>query len=209
MGQASGFELRHPWLLHNGLLLASVLTYWIDREDVVWRFIKAVPHARLLEHLSFGSAAVLIALGIWLSFLAAHRDFGPRSIEATGWGGVFYAAGLGTLFPLSGFLLFVFGEFVRIARFESARSRHRESLQDLVEGPKPMLPDPSRPSGFPWKSVLVHQAAACCAFLSMAVFSMTLVDRLAEYLFAATALVSVLAHFLAPRHEQWLVTSDE
>jgi hypothetical protein len=67
MGQASGFELRHPWLIHNGLLLASVLTYWIDPEDVVWRFIKSALHARLFEYLCFGSAAVLIALGIWLS----------------------------------------------------------------------------------------------------------------------------------------------
>jgi hypothetical protein len=197
MGQASGFELRHPRLIHNCLLLASVLTYGIDREDAVWRFIKSAPHARLLEHLSFGAAAVLIALGIWLSSLAAHRDFDSRSNEATGWGGVLYAAGIGTLLPLSGFLLFVIGEFLRIARFESARSQRSVSPRGLVEGRKPMPPDPSRPSGFPWKSVLVHQAAGCFAFLSMAVFSMTLVDRQAEYLFATTALVSVLSHFLA------------
>jgi hypothetical protein len=209
MGQASGFELRHPWLIHNGLLLASVLTYWIDREDVVWRFIKAAPHARPLEHLSFGAAAVLIALGIRLSSLAAHRDFESRRNEATGWGGVFYAAGIGTLLPLFGFLLFVIGGFVRIARFESARSQRSVSPRDLLEGRKPMPPDPRRPSTFRWKSVLVHQAAACCAFLSMAVFSITLADRQAEYLFAATALVSVLFHFLSPRQEQWLVTSDQ
>src|ERR1700677_4951024 len=114
MGRASGFELRHPWLLHNGLLLASVLTYWIDRQDAVWRFIKAAPHPRLLEHLSFGSAAILIALGIWLRSRAAHRAYDSRGNDSTGrWGGVFYAAGLGTLFPLSGLLLFVLGEFVR------------------------------------------------------------------------------------------------
>ena len=206
MGRASGFELRHPWLLHNGLLLASVLTYGIDREDAVWRFIKAAPRARLLEHLSFGSAAILIALGIWLSALAAHRAFDTRSDEAMGrWGGVFYAAGLGTLFPLSGLLLFVLGEFVRIERFESARSPSGEPLRDLGEGRRLMPPDPSRPFGLPWRSVLVDQAPAWCAYFSMAVFSMTLVDRQAEYLFAATALVSVVSHFLAPRQEQWSV----
>jgi hypothetical protein len=210
MGRASGFELRHPWLLHNGLLLASVLTYEIDREDAVWRFIKAAPHARLLEHLSFGSAAVLIALGIWFSSLAAHRAFDSRSNGTTGkWGGVFYAAGLGTLLPLSGFLLLVFGEFVRIARLASAGSPRGAPARELVDGRKSMPPDPSRPSGFPWKSVLVPQAGACCAFLSMAVFSITLVDRQAEYLFAATALVSVLSHFLVSRQDQWSVASDE
>jgi hypothetical protein len=47
------------------------------------------------------------------------------------------------------------------------------------------------------KSVLVHQAAAFCAFLSMAVFSITLADRQAEYLFSITGLVSVLTHFFA------------
>lgn len=94
MGRASGFELRHPWLLHNGLLLASVLPYWIDREDVVWRFIKAAPHVRLVEHLCFGSAAVLIALGIWLGSRAAFHNFKSRSNESTErWGGVLYAAG--------------------------------------------------------------------------------------------------------------------
>lgn len=197
MGRASGFELRHPWLLHNGLLLASVLTYSIDREDAVWRFIKAAPDARLLERLSFGSAAILIALGIWFSALAAHRAFETRSNEAMGrWSGVFYAAGLGTLLPLSGFLLFVLGEFVRIARFTSAGSRRGEPLRELDEVRKPMPTDPSQPAGLPWTSLLAHQAAPCCAFLSMAVFSMTLVDRHAEYLFAATALVSVLSHFL-------------
>jgi hypothetical protein len=200
MGRASGFELRHPWLLHNGLLLASLLTYGIDREDALWRFIKAAPHARLLEHLSFAFAAVLIALGIWLRSRAVRRSFDSRSIEATErWGGVFYAAGLGTLLPLSGFLLFVLVEFVRISRLPSVRSQRGEPPRDLVEGRKPMPRDSGRPSGLPWKSVLVHQAAPCCAFLSMAVFSITLADRQAEYLFAAAALVSVLAHFLAPR----------
>jgi len=210
MGRASGFELRHPWLLHNGLLLASVLTYGIDREDAVWRFIKAAPRARLLEHLSFGAAAILIALGIWLRTLAGHRAFDSRSNETTGrWGGVFYAAGLGTLLPLSGFLLLVLGEFVRNSRFASARSQRGEPPRDFVEGRKPMPADPGRPSGSPWKSVLVPQAAAYCAFFSMAVFSITLVDRQAEYLFAATAVVSVLAHFLASRQDQWSVANDE
>jgi hypothetical protein len=200
MGRASSFELRHPWLFHNGLLLAAVLTYSINREDVVWRFIKSAPHARLLEHLSFASATVLIGLAIWLRSRAVRRSFDSRSNEATErWGGVFYAAGLGTLLPLSGFLLFVLGELVRISRLASVRSQRGEPRQDLFEGRKSMPAGPGQPSEFPWRSLLVRQAAACCAFLSMAVFSMTLVDRLAEYMFAATALVSVLAHFFASR----------
>jgi hypothetical protein len=208
MGQASGFELRHPWLLHNGLLLVSVLTYRTDREDVVWRFIKAAPHVRLLEHFSFGAAAILIALSIWLSSRAAFRDLDPRSNDSKRsrrLGGVFYAVGLGTLFPLSDLLLFVLSEFVRIARFQCAGSQRGESPRELMEGRKQMPPDPSRPSGHPSQSLLVHQAAACCALLSMVVFSVTLVDRVAEYLFAATALVSVLAHI----QEQRLMASDE
>jgi hypothetical protein len=196
MRQASAFEVRHPWLLHNALLLAALLTYCIDREDVVWRFIKASPHARLLEHVSFGAAAVFVALGIWFNARACFHDFNSRRSRRLG--GLLYAVGIGTLFPWSGFLLFVTGEFVRIDRYESANSQRTESPQDRPERRKPKHLNPNPAPQLQWKSVLVHQAAAFCAFLSMAIFSVTLMDRQAEYLFAITGLVSALTHFLSP-----------
>jgi hypothetical protein len=205
MRQASAYEMRHPWLIHNGLLLASVLTYWIDREDVVWRFIKSRPDARVLEHLSFGVAAVLLALGIWLRSRAAFNSSrnDPGRSRGKQLGDVLHAVGIGMLLPLSGFLLLLFGEFIRTSRYEiaklaTANTQRKEARRDATKNRLRMPLDPGPTAGLQWKSVLVDQAAACSALLSMVVFSITLVDRQAEFLFAATLLVSVLSHLLAP-----------
>jgi hypothetical protein len=46
------------------LLVAVLSTYLISADDVVWRYIKTAPHARLLEHLSFGIAAAMLGIAV-------------------------------------------------------------------------------------------------------------------------------------------------
>ena len=38
--KATDFECRHQTLVHQLIVGAAFLTYLIDREDVVWRFVK-------------------------------------------------------------------------------------------------------------------------------------------------------------------------
>ena len=61
--KATDFEYRHQTLVHQFIVGAAFLTYLIDREDVVWRFVKdsATPHR--LERFIFIIATLLIELG--------------------------------------------------------------------------------------------------------------------------------------------------
>lgn len=61
--KATEFEYRHQRLVHSLIVGAACLTYLVDRDDVVWRFVKdnAAPHR--LERFVFITAAFCIALG--------------------------------------------------------------------------------------------------------------------------------------------------
>jgi len=78
--------------------------------------------------------------------------------------------------PLAGFILLVSGETT------FSLIRHRFGKQGACRSPR---------NG--WREHLSEHAGLCCAFLSMVIFSITLNDRLADFLFAATALISILA----------------
>lgn len=38
--QATEFEYRHPILVHQLIVAAAFGTYFIQRDDVVWQFVK-------------------------------------------------------------------------------------------------------------------------------------------------------------------------
>jgi hypothetical protein len=201
MQQTSTFEERHPFLLHCGILLAALLTYLFDREDVVWRFIKASPNARLLEHLCFGLATVVVGAAIWLGAWPLNNNSAilrddPQQIRRRCLGEILHAIGIGSLLPLSGFILLTCGESIRASRYAKLKMEALAKLRTVPEGSRPMQSDRQ----FWIVRLFLAQPGVCCAFLSMAVFSITLVDRLAEILFAGTAFVSLFS-FLHSRND--------
>jgi hypothetical protein len=212
MWRASAFEDRHPVLVHQLLLLVSVLTYLTDPEDVVWRYIKHTSDARMLEHLCFVAAAVALGAGAWLCTWATAKglsaestDPGPSRMRDTG--EILHAIGIGSLLPLAGFLVLVCGETIRIGRREILRTHTAQqcdvSTGEWQEGKVAKLqifPSHSLPTrSSAWRQAARIYIGAWFAFLSMIVFSATLLDRLAEILFAATLLVSLLAHWTSYR----------
>jgi hypothetical protein len=56
--KATDFEDRHQTLLHQFLVAAAFLTYLIDRDDVVWRFVKDRTASRELERTLFASLTI-------------------------------------------------------------------------------------------------------------------------------------------------------
>ena len=211
MWRASDFELRHPVLIHQTLLAASVLTYLTDPEDVVWRYIKRASNARLLEHLCFATAAIALGAGACLCTwatakqLAQGTDRGSRLVG--GAGEILHAIGIGSLLPQAGFLVLVCGETLRVGRLEALRRHNAEqggvSTRDRlnVKAVEPKIIS-SRPLPSPnsaWRQAVFFHIGAWFAFVSMIVFSAMLVDRVAEVLFATTLLVSLLAHWVSHR----------
>jgi hypothetical protein len=185
---------RNRWgvILRAALLLAGLSTYLIFPDDVAWRFIKTAPHARVLEHVLFGIAAAFLGLALLLKVKASarpenHDSNGPSRITATV-APLLQAIGIGTLLPLPGFLLLVLGDV---------------GISLLLYGRRPMGEDRkaegnSRPArrprqAFPWRNALATNIGLCFAFVSMAVFSIVLIDRVADVLFAMTALASIAA----------------
>ena len=187
MWRASAFELRHPVWIYQLLLVASVLTYLVDPQDIVWRYTKNAPNARLLEHLCFATAAVALAAGAGLCTWATARELSGRtdSGSAAGAGEIFRAIGIGSLLPLAAFLILVCGEAICVVRRHNARASGLAGDRQEEKA--------TQPSAW-WQAFRVH-IGAWLAFLSMAVFSAMLVDRVAEVLFATTLLVSLLVHW--------------
>ena len=118
--QATDVELRHRELVRHLLVGASLATYFVDPDDVVWRFIKTSPSRRPLEHASFLVAAMLMCAGaaICTPAVAAMPSQSPpvtlrsdrsRPYPSKQVGELLYALGLATLFPLAGAILLVVG----------------------------------------------------------------------------------------------------
>lgn len=172
--QATEFEYRHQTLLSQLLIGAGLLTYLFDPTDVVWRFIEQYPNRRQHEHACFLLATLLIGAAAVIctgEHTRSRTGDDPRTRIPYRAGEMLYAIGLGTLMPLAGFLLVVAGQTVRVARLA-----HRRSLRD-----------PSSQGGR--LTTMRKEAAKWGLLLTMAVFSITLVDRQADYLAAGSYLL--------------------
>src|SRR5262249_37598290 len=78
---ATGFERRHQMLIHLLIVGAAWCTYIIEKDDVVWRFVKDHGAAtRPLEHMSFLGATLLIGLG---AYICTKADFRLISWQTT------------------------------------------------------------------------------------------------------------------------------
>jgi hypothetical protein len=187
-------ESRLRLIIRAALLLAGLATYLISPDDVVWHFIKAAPHARVLEHAFFSLAAALLGLALLLKLrLGAdpeNQHGHDRSRTTATVARSLEAIGIGSLLPLPGFLLLALGD---LAASLLPDSRQPIAADPRTERAHARAQDP--PHGSRWGSTWAPHIGLCLAFLSMAVFSVVLIDRVADVLFAATAVVSVAASF--------------
>lgn len=176
--KATNFEFRHQTLLRQLLIAAALATYLFDPDDIVWRFIKESRSRTALEHGLFLIATLMICAGATLCTRAAAAS--QRHPEQY-IGELLFAIGLGSLFPLSGFVLLVAGETIRILRL--SRSQLSPSKD---QPPEREIPVPE------WRRAFREQSAKWGIFISMIVFSITLRDRVAEILVCASVLVWAL-----------------
>ncbi len=195
MTRANALELRHPYLIHALVLLVGWGTYLLDRDDVLWRYIRHSPQSRLLEHLGFGGAAAAIGIGILLGCWRTDRDY-----RQEGWtrgaigrrctGEILHGIGLASLVPVAGFVLIVCGEAIRSVRYERLKMRIAREYGGGV--PIAVPPGPA------WKWLVLSQAGMWCAFVSMAIFSIILIDHAADRMFGITMLVSIATRAALP-----------
>jgi hypothetical protein len=193
MGPLSIAGNRLSLIVRAALLLVGLSTYLIFPDDVVWLFIKTAPHARVWEHAFFGIAAAILGFALLLKVKAgAHPENqdsrGPSRTVATV-ANLLQAIGIGSLLPLPGFLLLVLGDgalsLLLYGRHSSAEDPRAERDSQLARRPS---------QAFRWRNALGPHIGLCCAFFSMAIFSVVLIDRVADALFAMTALVSIAAN---------------
>ena len=199
MTRANALELRRPYLIHGLVLLIGWGMYLLDRDDVLWRFIRHSSHSRLLEHLGFGCAAAAIGLGILLGCWRTDRDY-----RAEGWtpgvirrrcaGEILHGIGLASLVPVAGFVLIVCGEAIRSVRYAKLKLRIAREHGGGVPCGVPV----AVPPGPAWKWLVLSQAGMWCAFVSMVIFSIVLIDHAADRMFGITMLVSIATRAALP-----------
>jgi len=184
MLEATEFERTHQTQLHLLIVGAAWSTYLIDKDDVVWRFIKHEgPATRLLEHLVFLAATLLIGLGAYICTVA-HLN--SRSSSSSQYGNLLhyfgeglYALGFASLLPLPGCIILIVGEMIRLGRLALWQQLSPVASQRrLVE--------------WNWPAAIRLEVLKWGIFISMIVFSITLVDRHADLLIAVSFLIWML-----------------
>ena len=197
--QATDFEYRRQKLLHQFIVLAAFLTYLIDRDDIVWRFVKdnAAPHR--VERLAFIVATLFAGTGAaictWararVSTAPANDVERPRLLNRARYlGELCYAVGLASLVPLSGFVILVGGEALRILRLVLSGDGSA-----AVSSWQNRWVERARIEGrirFGWAKAVRREAVKWGILVAMIVFVVTLQDRYADVLAVASFLLGNL-----------------
>jgi hypothetical protein len=204
---ATDFEARHQTLIHLLIVGVAFLTYWIDRDDIVWTLVQGQTHPRLLERLLFALATLLIgvstALRTWAGAYAERPASGLATIRRDGpyryfrypveIGSLFFSIGLGFLAPISGFVALVAGETVVALRLigweEKSRRRVASQAGSLNEGQSPGSHAASVAGAPHWKASLRQESGKWGLFLTMIIFTALLRDRVAEILAVLSLLI--------------------
>ena len=101
-------------IIRAALLVAALSTYFVSADDVVWLFIKGFPHARVLEHVAFGAAAILLGWALLLKLRSTVQTLRQGthglSLNQESAANLLQAIGIGFLLPLPGFILLVLGD---------------------------------------------------------------------------------------------------
>jgi hypothetical protein len=200
--KATDFEYRHQTLVHQFIVAAAFLTYFVDGEDIVWRFVKDSSGPRVFERFFFIVATVFIVVGAAIcTWACVYR----RPESATGmesyrhlhrsryFGDLLYAIGLASLVPLWGFIILVAGEALRVFRLiQREDPRARNFLQHPLPAVSPLIPPAAQESRSRLGKAFRQEAVKWGLSLTMVVFVITLKDRLAEVLAAASFLIGLL-----------------
>jgi hypothetical protein len=212
--KATDFEYRHQLLLHELIVGAALLTYLVDRNDIVWRYIKTSDHAKLLEHCLFAITTLLFGISACLCTIArAHpstegisgstqgvsREVAGSFYQLRLFGDFLYALALASLLPLSGFVILIVCEAIRLVRLS-----WRENVltpSETVEIDQPLTAPastlsaqttPTRRPQLEWGKAFRREALKWGVFLTMIVFTLTLKDRVAEVLIGASVVLWIL-----------------
>jgi protein-S-isoprenylcysteine O-methyltransferase Ste14 len=212
---ATDFEVRHQTLLHFLLVSLAFLTYLLVPDDVVWAFVKDSAHPHLLERSLFAVATLLIgaaaAICTWSRAYPAPQTINSSASFASDGpyrylrypshlGSLLFSVGLGSLAPLPGFLILVAGQalldFRLIRRAEQHLKRAAHPQQTLPRLPR-LLPSfrpcvPAKNDTPNWKQAFRQESAKWGLFLTMIIFTVLLVDRVAEVLALASLLLWLL-----------------
>jgi hypothetical protein len=200
--KATDFEYRHQKLVHQFIVAAAFLTYLIDRDDVVWRFVKDSAAPQELERALFTVATLFIVVGAGICTwaLGHHRPESTTGVEPHRFpryprflGEFLYSIGLGSLAPLSGFVILVGGEALRLFRLIRRVDDHGQQVQPHPStAPIPLASATAKETNSRWGKASQQEAAKWGIFLTMIIFVITLKDRLAEILAATSFLVGLL-----------------
>lgn len=212
--KATDFELRHPTLLHMLVVGLAFATYAFSPDDMVWRIVRDSPHSRFLERSFFAFAGLLIGaaavLCTWARAYPAPEFGGPSASAACDGpyrylryprhlGTLLHAIGLGSLAPIPGFIILVLGDALlvfRLIRRTDELERTATSTQDRPRLAR-LLPSLSRrlpakglvPN---WRKAFRQESAKWGLFLSMILFTIVLIDRVADYLVLASLVLGLL-----------------
>lgn len=188
------------------MIALAFFTYLVDPEDVVWRFIKHNPASRVLEHVFFAFATLLVGVAAFLctrarAFHDKRVSNGPLSVSEHGswrkWlfaGEFLYAIGLASLAPLAGFLILIVGEGIRISRLL------RRDGQSFATDWGTL--DHRAAAKLKWWEACLEEVFKWGLFFAMIAFTITLRDRLAEVLIAAACLVGFVLTLPTIRRSQ-------
>ena len=183
---ATDFELRHPLLIRQAIIFAAFATYFADRDDVIWRFIKQSPHRTSLEHTLFLVATFLVGVGAAICTWALARSGDDATVPPAKlrspylFGQWLYTIGLASWAPLAGGILLIAGESLRTLRL--MLRRHTDSRREQLSNPR-------------WAPAARDQAVKLGIFFTMVIFSVTLVDGVAEFLAGLSVLTALLLNF--------------
>ncbi len=200
--KATDFEYSHQTLVHQFIVTAAFLTYFVDREDIVWRFVKDSSAPRGFERFFFIVATVFIVVGaaICTSARVCRRPESAIGMESYRhlhrsryFGDLLYAIGLASLFPLWGFIILVAGETLRILRLIQREDPRARNLKlHMLPTALPLIPPAAQEFHSGWGKAFRQETVKWGLFLTMVVFVITLKDRPAEVLAAASFLIGLL-----------------
>jgi protein-S-isoprenylcysteine O-methyltransferase Ste14 len=204
--KATEFEYRHQTLLHLLVVGAAFLAYVFQPDDIVWAFVKHhTIYRALLERLVFGTGTLMIlgsaTFQTWAntyrlpqtnrSMRELSGDESYRRVQhAFYFGRLLFALGLGLLAPISGTAILLLGEIILVVRLTNRENLWNESRRPYRrDGSSPPLRFGFPRSGANWKSALRSEISKWGLAVTMIVFTVTLRDRVAEILAAASFLL--------------------